>query len=240
MVGVIYKVTNKKNNKCYIGKTFQNISKRTSQHYYNSKETSRKSYFHNALKKYGKNNFEWEIIDIGNDEEELSVLERFWIWKYNSYGKDGYNLTKGGEGNYGVKHSEETKQRMSISKMGNKNPLYGKHHSVETKKILSEKKNGVYDGEKNPMYGTKGELSPNYGKKHKLNSRKKMSLKQHKKGLFGYTGVYYKEKNVKPWKRVWGLQFNYKNKVYYLGNFNDPLSGNIVYDFVWGEIYATL
>ena len=58
----------------------------------------------------------------------------------------------------GRKVSEETKQKQSQTqkeKMKNPedNPFYGKHHSEETKRILSENHKGLYDGEKNPMYG---------------------------------------------------------------------------------------
>ena len=54
--------------------------------------------------------------------------------------------------------SEETKQKQSKAQKDRmKNPencsFYGKHHSEESKRILSENHKGLYDGEKNPMYG---------------------------------------------------------------------------------------
>jgi hypothetical protein len=38
-----------------------------------------------------------------------------------------------------MKHTEETKQKLSIMRRGKKNPFYGKKHTERTKKILAEK-----------------------------------------------------------------------------------------------------
>lgn len=55
--GIIYKITNTINGKCYIGQTTSNINKRWSQHIYNAKTQSQKCRFlENAIKKYGKEN----------------------------------------------------------------------------------------------------------------------------------------------------------------------------------------
>jgi len=40
-------------------------------------------------------------------------------------------------------------------------PLYGKKHTEETRKLMSNSRSG----EKNPMYGIRGENNPNYGRK---------------------------------------------------------------------------
>lgn len=58
----------------------------------------------------------------------------------------------------GRKVSEETKQKQSLTqkermKNPENKPFLGKYHSEETKKVLSENHKGLYDGEKNPMYG---------------------------------------------------------------------------------------
>ena len=50
MKGIIYKITNKVNNKSYIGQTRQSIQFRWNKHI-NKKD---KTYFHNAIQKYGK------------------------------------------------------------------------------------------------------------------------------------------------------------------------------------------
>lgn len=68
----------------------------------------------------------------------------------------GYNLTLGGEGSSGYKHTEISKKKMSESKKNNyngkSNPFYGKKHTIESKaKIASFAKNRT--GDKNPFYG---------------------------------------------------------------------------------------
>ena len=95
---IIYKVTNKINNKIYIGKTY-NLEKRKAQHLYDIDDGLP---FHAALKKYGINNFEWEIIDYSEGDKKIREKEIYWIKKYNSCiffeNSQGYNLTLGGEG----------------------------------------------------------------------------------------------------------------------------------------------
>lgn len=68
-------------------------------------------YFHNALNKYGFDNFKFEEIDNAETQDELNEKERYWIKYYNSNNKEkGYNLDSGGLSG-GVK-SEETKRKI--------------------------------------------------------------------------------------------------------------------------------
>lgn len=95
MYGVIYKATNKINEKMYIGQTI-NLKARKRRHL-NSKETY---VFNKAIKKYGKNNFKWEIIDSAETKDELDKKEIYWINELKTYiackNSRGYNMTKGG------------------------------------------------------------------------------------------------------------------------------------------------
>ena len=79
MSGRIYQITNKINNKKYIGKTIKSLSTRFYNHCYSSKNGST-TYFHKALRKYGKNNFFIEEIEIC--ESNLGDREMFWISKF--------------------------------------------------------------------------------------------------------------------------------------------------------------
>lgn len=68
-------------------------------------------YFHNAINKYGENNFIFEEIDSANSIQELNNKERFWIDFYNSNNKEyGYNLDSGG--NNGGRKSDKTKKKI--------------------------------------------------------------------------------------------------------------------------------
>ena len=81
---IIYKVTNKINNKNYIGITSNPIDVRKRQHKYNSKNP--KYIFHKAILKYGWENFIWEILEEGefNLDDALSKEAKN-IEKYNSH-----------------------------------------------------------------------------------------------------------------------------------------------------------
>lgn len=94
----IYKITNKLNNKIYIGKS-KNIGYRWCVHKCPSTQESEfQSPIYKAMKKYGNDNFTIEILETCSIEE-LDEKERFYIELYRSQAKDiGYNIKPGGEG----------------------------------------------------------------------------------------------------------------------------------------------
>ena len=142
---IIYKATNKLNNKIYIGQTVKDLSIRIRQHLYDSTKHKTNMLFHKALRKYGQEAFTWEIVMECNDYEELSKLEIYYIDYYNSLSPNGYNMgynTKCMSGelnpNYGNKMSDESKNKISIAakdRLKNKedHPWFGRRHSEETK-----------------------------------------------------------------------------------------------------------
>lgn len=93
MKGIIYKVTNKVNGKSYIGQTRYTLEFRWRQHLHKKDNV----YFHNAIKKYGAENFSLEVLEEC-DVDKLNSREIFYIAKYNTF-EEGYNLTIGGDGN---------------------------------------------------------------------------------------------------------------------------------------------
>ena len=90
-----------------------------------------------AIQKYGKENFEWIILESNIiSQKKLNFLERFYIFHHNSYkSKWGYNIKEGGSNG---KHSEETKQKMKENHYG----MSGKKHSNKTIQKMSEIKKG--------------------------------------------------------------------------------------------------
>lgn len=110
---IIYKATNLINNKVYIGQTINTLEYRKSQHLRDARLRPRNIYFHNAIHKYGEENFVFEVIDTANRIEELNDKEEYWIKFYNSTNeKYGYNLDSGGNNN---KKSERTKKLIGQS-----------------------------------------------------------------------------------------------------------------------------
>lgn len=80
--------------------------------------------FHRAIIKYGMGTFTYKVLvtitcaDLVVLNDTLNHLERYYISLYNSKVPYGYNVTDGGEGIAGAKFSQETKDKMSLSKLG--------------------------------------------------------------------------------------------------------------------------
>lgn len=113
--GIIYKYISP-SNKIYIGQTINSIEKRKNQHINNANNGST-TIFHNAIRKYGIENFKYEVIQEAYSKEELNELEIYYINFYNSYykNKKGYNMTIGGEGANGYDFTEDDKKKLSLS-----------------------------------------------------------------------------------------------------------------------------
>lgn len=131
----VYKITNKVTNKVYIGITNQGSGARYRHHWYESR-IGEPSPIHRSMAKYGEENFTLEIIDFADTYDELKEKEKYWIKQYNSTDRTiGYNLTEGGDGTFGKKLSEETKDKIRQKALGRK-------LSEETKAKMSESRKG--------------------------------------------------------------------------------------------------
>lgn len=99
-MGIIYCFTNKINNKKYIGQTI-NPNQRYNAHksnYQNSNNQEYNSLLHRAFRKYGFENFDYEILSKDIDDIELlNQLEIFYIKKFNTKAPNGYNVESGGK-----------------------------------------------------------------------------------------------------------------------------------------------
>lgn len=94
---IIYKATNCSNGKIYVGQTVGKLSIRKNVHRYQVNKGSI-NYFTKALRKYGIDNFHWEIIDIASTIKELNEKEIYWIKTLNSNTLSiGYNISSGGK-----------------------------------------------------------------------------------------------------------------------------------------------
>lgn len=94
----IYCITNLVNGKQYVGKTTYSVTKRFKEHCLDSqRERCEKRPLYDAMNKYGIENFVAKEL-IKCDVEELDSYERLFIDKLETYGSNGYNATKGGDG----------------------------------------------------------------------------------------------------------------------------------------------
>lgn len=126
------------NGKMYAGITSQRLCKR----WQSGKNYTHNRRLQNAIRKYGWDNIEHIVIDRYDTAEEAGEVEKGLIAKLDLQNPEhGYNISSGGE------HGE---------------------HNEETKKRLSESRKG----QNNPMYGRRGELSPRYGKPSAMRGRK--------------------------------------------------------------------
>lgn len=94
-MGYIYIIKNTINNKVYIGKTNQHITKRFKEHIRDSRKLNLQHRpLYKAMRKYGSDNFYIELLE---ETQDTAIREQFWIEKFNSF-HYGYNATKGGDG----------------------------------------------------------------------------------------------------------------------------------------------
>lgn len=136
----IYQITNKLNNKFYIGKTTKTINQRFKRHVYDAENGLVHTHLSSAILKYGKDNFKIEVIDIAKSIEELNQKEIYWIHKKQAV-KHGYNLSDGGDGGntYQYKTDKDMEQIKNVlrqSKIGKNNPLSRK---IKCKNVKTNK-----------------------------------------------------------------------------------------------------
>lgn len=136
------------NGKIYIGITRQNPETR----WQKGNGYRRNQYMYKAIKKYGWENIEHEILADFLTEQEACEMEVLLIKKYNSNKREyGYNITEGGTS---PKLEEATKEKISKSRMGLKTAEeVKKKESLARKKFLEENPTYYKD---NPEYYMKG------------------------------------------------------------------------------------
>ena len=165
---IIYKTTNKINGKIYVGQTNNNRSD-----YFGSGLLLTR-----AMKKYGRKNFMREDIEMCSTQHQLDKRERFWIKKLDSQNPQvGYNIDNGGNGRGRI--SEQTKKKMSISRVGKLSPRIGLKHTEETKNVMARLATGRYHTEETKRKLSKfnmGKNNYNYGKVKSEQTKNKISL----------------------------------------------------------------
>lgn len=131
---LIYKITNKINNKCYIGQTIKDAEtrwKEHQQHAFGKHINDQNKVLYKAIRKYGLENFTFEVLqDNITSFKELDEAEIYWINYYNSFLK-GYNQTFGGQQYHAILPIQEVIDDYKKTKSARKTALnFGIDHST--------------------------------------------------------------------------------------------------------------
>lgn len=144
---IIYKITNTITNKSYIGYTKHTLEKRWSQHVNGALKTLCNRKFYNSIRSHGVECWKKEIIEEVENVNIGKEKEIFYIDFFNTYDQ-GYNSTKGGDGNNGIIMNEESNRKRSLALKGKKKSkehaekLRSRRHTEETKNKISESHKG--------------------------------------------------------------------------------------------------
>lgn len=117
----------------YIGQTSMPFAKRFWNHRWKLNDNSHDNkHLQNSWNKYGENDFEFKVLYILKDGDDIDQIEIQYIEKYDSY-KNGFNMTTGGDGKRNCPMSENAKKIV-----GEKNRIHnlGKKASEETKEKM--------------------------------------------------------------------------------------------------------
>ena len=200
----IYQITNRINDKIYIGQTTGSLEKRWRAHCSGNAKTMLIS---RAIQKHGKENFDIKMIDFCVSLEVLNAAEAEYIESLNALHPNGYNLRPGGnnsplseesknkirEANTGKRASADAIVKMSIAHfgrpkseahrmkfIGNKNSL-GVRHSEETRQKMRDAhkhrppiSESTRQKKRSRMLGNKHGLGHRHSEEHK----RKISLLQ--------------------------------------------------------------
>jgi group I intron endonuclease len=143
----IYKITNLTNGKIYIGQTVQKNPKvRWYSHLADAREGS-KNYLHNAIRKYGADNFTWEVIDTAESIDNLNTKEAFWLAEYRKSHRV-YNLREAG--------NNKTHSSDSIEKMRASQKLAHARRREMGTDTWKRRDGGAMKGKSHPKKGTSG------------------------------------------------------------------------------------
>lgn len=115
----LYVITNHLNDKSYVGMTSKTVPKRWRQHLRRVAAGSKHA-IHAAIAKHGEENFSICGVASFDTLEALAAAERELIASLGSFGPGGYNLTAGGEGTFGFRHTPEEVEARRQRRTGTK------------------------------------------------------------------------------------------------------------------------
>lgn len=182
---LIYKITNILNGKLYIGQTTKTLGQRIQNHR-NSMVSMVDTHLYNAMRKYGWDNFKFEVIATAEDKETLDELESYFIRKYDTI-KNGYNMAPGGgynpmssdvvaEKHHSKMRTPEVRQKISESMKASYAERGGP--TEDHRKHLSQSRKDLYASERGDEIRAKFRESFKFSPEHfkALNDAKNKSV----------------------------------------------------------------
>lgn len=106
----VYKITNIKNNKIYVGSTTRSFKERFTEHSRDLSNKSHKNYYlQSSYNKHGNNNFKFEILEIVDNINDIYIIEQKYIDELCINKKVSYNINLKATGQ--AQHSEEVRKK---------------------------------------------------------------------------------------------------------------------------------
>jgi group I intron endonuclease len=199
----LYRITNTVNDKIYIGQSVDTI-RRWYEHKREAAQKTPTMAVTRAIKKYGNESFEFEVLAGCKSQDNANWLETELVKRYESHVSTdkGYNVTWGG---MNAPKTDEWKAHMSKIMTGREAPWaigntyaignanwLGKPRSAETKQKISK--------------ALSGENHPNFGKTLPKETKKKMSMAASGENNPMYGRVYSEEERKQISERLIGRE----------------------------------
>lgn len=162
--GIVYIAVNRANGKAYVGQTRIRFQSRIGNHLSVAVTKNSNTPFHRALRKYGFTGFDFAVLeqcDIGC----IDTRESEWIKLLGCKTPHGYNRTDGGQGATGCEYTDERREKIRQSQLGERNRM---------KNPVTAKKHGdAIRGPRHQLFGKFGADHPRFGKHHRLSEETK-------------------------------------------------------------------
>ena len=160
----VYLITNLVNGRQYVGITCRGYQLRFKEHIADALSGSSTTILHNAIRKYGPENFKLELLAKDVPAESANIAEMQFIQQYGTfYTSGGYNMTEGGGGMVGYHHTSETKAilhdkffRRPVTdeyREHMRQKMLNREYKQEWKDALSIARLGRFTKDENPFYG---------------------------------------------------------------------------------------